>query len=193
MPHRLDAATPAVTGLDACLTFTLREEGGYVDDPRDPGGATNMGVTLATLRVWRGNPHLTPADVRALTLAAVTPIYGADYWNKLRCDALPCGLDLMAFDFAVTSGTLRSAQMLQAAVGQTDDGSVGPDTLAAASASNHAAVIAILGARQAAFYRSLPTFHVFGAGWLARTGRRQATALTMAALLSGQPMQQGVA
>lgn len=173
-----------MSSLDECLAFTLREEGGFVDDPRDPGGATNMGVTLGTLRVWRDDPRLGVADVRTLTRAAVTSIYGADYWNKLRCDALPGGVDLMAFDFAVTSGTLRSAKLLQAALGfsaDAADGAVGPDTLAAAQTGQHAAVIAALAGRHAAYYRALPTFHVFGAGWLARTERRRVAALGLAA------------
>ena len=172
-----------MSSLDDCLTFTLREEGGFVDNPRDPGGATNMGVTLATLRVWRDDPHLTATDVKALTRVTVTSIYGADYWNKLRCDALPSGVDLMAFDFAVTSGTLRSTKMLQTALGfaaDAIDGAVGPDTLRMAAAAHPAAVITDLAGRHGAFYRALPTFSVFGAGWLARTGRRQRTALALA-------------
>ncbi len=174
-----------MSSLDECLTFTLHEEGGFVNNPRDPGGATNMGVTLATLRVWRDNPHLTAADVKALTRVAVTSIYGADYWNKLRCDALPGGIDLMAFDFAVTSGTLRSAKMLQMALGfatNAIDGAVGPDTLRIAAAAHPATVISDLAVRHGTFYRALPTFSVFGAGWLARTVRRQATALALAGL-----------
>ncbi len=171
--------------LDDCLLFTLREEGGFVNDPRDPGGATNMGVTLATLRVWRDDPHLGVTDVRALTRDMVTSIYGADYWNKLRCDALPSGLDLMVFDFAVTSGTLRSAKMLQGVlglVGSAVDGSIGPDTLHRAQTCTCADVVPRLGDLHAAYYRGLSTFHVFGAGWLARTARRKATALHMAAV-----------
>ena len=143
-----------------------------------------MGVTLSTLCIWRDVPHLTPIDVKALTRDTVTSIYGADYWNKLRCDALPDGLDLMAFDFAVTSGTLRSAKVLQVALGMpvgAVDGSIGPDTLRAAGAAHRSTVIADLAAQHGAFYRTLPTFRVFGAGWLARTGRRQATALALAA------------
>ncbi len=166
--------------LDDCLLFTLREEGGFVNDPRDPGGATNMGVTLATLRVWRDDPHLGVADVRALTRDMATSIYGADYWNKLRCDALPPGLDLIAFDFAVTSGTLRSAKLLQAALGfqgANVDGSIGPDTLQVAGACDLAWLIPALGDAQATYYRGLSTFRVFGAGWLARTARRKAAAL----------------
>lgn len=172
--------------LDDCLLFTLQEEGGFVDDPRDPGGATNMGVTLSTLRIWRNDPHLGVADVRALTRDTVTSIYGADYWNRLRCDAMPSGLDLMAFDFAVTAGTLRSARMLQAALGlpaSAVDGSVGPDTLRIAQGCVRADVVGRLADSHAAYYRALPTFRVFGTGWLARTARRHATALRMAAAI----------
>ncbi len=165
--------------FDACLAFTLEAEGGFVNDPRDPGGATNMGVTLATLRTWKDQPGLSVAAVHALTVADVEPIYGADYWNRLRCDALPAGCDLMVFDFAVTSGTLRSAKMLQVQLGCDADGSIGPDTLARAGATNVEALVDALAGRQAAFYRTLAAFPTFGKGWLARTERRRVAAHAM--------------
>jgi len=65
--------------LDACLEFTLKEEGGYVNDKRDPGGATNMGITLATYRSWCGNPQAEAAELRMLSRSKITCIYGSDY------------------------------------------------------------------------------------------------------------------
>lgn len=174
-----------MAGLDDCLSFTLREEGGFVDNPDDPGGATNMGITLATLRIWRDDKHLGVADIRALSRAVATNIYGTDFWNKLRCDALPNGIDLMAFDFAVTSGTLRSAKILQAALGfstEATDGAVGPDTLRAVHGANRATVIGDLAERQATYYRALSTFRDFGSGWLARTERRRIVAIERASV-----------
>jgi lysozyme family protein len=169
--------------LDACLEFTLKEEGGYVNDKRDPGGATNMGITLATYRSWCGNPQAEAAELRMLSRSKITCIYGSDYWNRLRADALPAGLDLLVFDFAVTCGTVRSARELQTALGlppEEIDGSVGPETLSKARLAHGSDLIAGLATRQSLFYRVLPAFSVFGRGWLARTERRRVRALAMA-------------
>ena len=175
----------SMSELDTCLEFTLKEEGGYVNDKRDPGGATNMGITLATYRSWCGNPQADAAGLRLLSRSTVTCIYGSDYWNRLRADALPAGLDLLVFDFAVTCGTAKSARELQTALGlppEEIDGSVGPETLSKARMAHGSDLIAGLASRQRLFYQVLPAFPVFGRGWLARTERRRVRALAMAGL-----------
>lgn len=167
-----------------CLAFTLREEGGYCDDPRDPGRATNMGITLATLRAWTGNPRLTAADIRGIRRSVAAGIYRAEYWNKLRCDALPTGIDLMVFDFGVNAGAAGSARLLQTMlgfIGDDLDGCIGPQTLDAVAAYAPRTAIGTLAAAQVAHYRTLAEFDDFGAGWLARTGRRKTAALAAAA------------
>ncbi len=172
-----------MSALDECLDFTLREEGGFVDDSRDPGGATNMGITLATYRAWCNDPHADAAELRALPRSTATCIYGSDYWNRLRGSAMPAGLDLLVFDFAVTCGTMRSARELQAALGLPTpqiDGSIGPETLLRAGLAHRGDLISQLTKRQIMFYRVLPAFPVFGNGWLARTERRRVKALAMA-------------
>jgi lysozyme family protein len=73
--------------FDTCLAFTLREEGGYVDNPADPGGATNMGITLATLCQYTDDPQLGATQVRDMTVRTARAIYQALYWNPLRADA----------------------------------------------------------------------------------------------------------
>ena len=171
-----------MSALDECLSFTLHEEGGYVNDSRDPGGATNMGITLATYRAWCDDPRADVTELRTLPRSMATSIYGADYWNRLRGNALPAGLDLLVFDFAVTCGTVRSARELQAALGlpaSEIDGSIGPETLLKAGLSHGVDLITRLTGRQIMFYRALPAFSVFGTGWLARTERRRVKALAM--------------
>ena len=79
--------------FDTCLAFTLKEEGGYSDNPADPGGATNMGITLATYRRWSDNPNLGPVQVQDMTERTARAIYRSLYWNPLRADALPVGVD----------------------------------------------------------------------------------------------------
>lgn len=172
-----------MSALDECLEFTLQEEGGYVNDSRDPGGATNMGITLATYRAWCNDPHADAAELRVLPRSTATCIYGSDYWNRLRGNALPVGLDLVVFDFAVTCGTVRSARELQAALGlpvSSIDGSIGPETLLKARLASNSDLIARLIRRQVLFYQTLPPFPVFGKGWLARTERRRVRALARA-------------
>jgi len=107
--------------FDTCLTFTLAQEGGYVDDPADPGGATNRGITLATLQHWDHEPSLGPADVQDMSQQTAAAIYRTLYWNALRGDSLPPGVDLSTFDFAVNAGTRRSAELLQQVLGLPPD------------------------------------------------------------------------
>lgn len=118
----------------ACMAEIIAHEGGYVDHPKDPGGATNMGITIGTLREWRGGP-VTKGHVRSLTKREAETIYRARYWNPVRGDDLRAGVDLVALDPAVNSGVRRGVQWLQRAVGVAADGKMGPVTLKTA---NHA-------------------------------------------------------
>lgn len=168
--------------FETCLAFTLREEGGYVDDPADPGGATNMGVTLATYRDWSDNPDLGPTQVQDMTERTARAIYRSLYWNPLRADALPAGVDLSVFDMGVNAGIWGSARLLQRALGFTGDeidGCIGPETLGAAAKFDARALIDDLATRQEDYYRSLDDYDTFGAGWLNRTDARRAAALAM--------------
>ncbi len=164
----------------ACIPIILMSEGGYVNNPRDPGGPTNLGITQQTLSGWLGHAA-SVADVQALTQAQVEPIYQADYYNAAHCHQLAAGVDLMIFDEAVNQGVGRAIRTLQQAAGVTADGFFGPATLAAAQALVPATAIASIYAIRAAFYRSLSDFDVFGVGWMARLNRTQADALAMAA------------
>lgn len=163
----------------SCLDIILESEGGFVDDPADPGGATNLGITLNTLSGWRGTPQ-TIADVEALTKADVAPIYKAEYWGISGCPDWPGGVDLMVFDMAVNSGVARAVRTLQTAVGVVADGIIGPRTKAAVSMANPADVINEIAALRVSFYKSLPTFARFGKGWLARVTRTAELARIMA-------------
>ena len=168
--------------FDICVTFTPREEGGYVDDPSDPGGATNMGVTLATYRQWSDDPNLGDVQVKDMTLKTARAIYRSLYWNPLRADALPPGVDLSVFDMGVNAGIWSSARLLQQALGFTGDevdGSIGPETLAAVGRFDVRSLVNNLPDRQAAYYRSLAEFPTFGTEWLNRTEARRNAALAM--------------
>lgn len=112
------------------LKHVLVHEGGYVDHPRDPGGATNKGVTLETFRRFYGNSK-TKNDLKKITDKQLQKIYKKGYWDKCLCDELPKGVDYVAFDQAVNSGPRRSAKWLQAAVGVEVDGTIGEQTIEA--------------------------------------------------------------
>jgi lysozyme family protein len=169
----------AATNFIPCLNVVLSAEGGYVDDPLDPGGATNLGITLRVLTEWR-HTAVTKADVQNLTKDEAGAIYRARYWNVIRGDDLPAGVDLMVFDAGVNLGTGRSARMLQAAVGTAEDGAIGPNTLTAMQHDDSSGLISQLANARESFYRSLPTFSHFGSGWTARVNRVKELAQQMA-------------
>lgn len=159
------------SNYSACLRVMLAFEGGYADHPRDPGGATNMGITHRTLAAWRGKA-VTKDDVRALTAKEAGQIYRARYWNEVRGDDLPDGFDLVAFDGGVNSGPKRGIQWLQKGLLVKADGGMGPVTLKAASvAADGVQVIQRACAARMGFLQRLGTWDVFGRGW----GRRVAT------------------
>lgn len=162
-----------------CLSFTLTQEGGYVDDPYDPGGATNMGITLATLRHWTCDPALGPVAVQDMSRQTAASIYGAMYWNAVQGNSLPAGVDLTVFDFGVNAGPRVSSRLLQAVLGCAEDGWIGPATLGLLVKSKPADVVNALAGRQSSFYRGLAEFNRYGNGWLARTERRRVAALAM--------------
>jgi lysozyme family protein len=185
VPH--DAVViPPVPKLDdasmrfaRCVAEVLRHEGGFVNHPRDPGGATNRGITQATLADWRGVP-VTAEDVRALTEKEAREIYRARYWNAIQGDALPAGLDLAVFDFAVNSGPGRAVRSLQWHLGVHADGAIGPVTLAAVRKINAARLAGDLCRARLAWLRGLPTWDAFGKGWTARVVDVERAALQMA-------------
>ena len=164
-----------------CLALTLQYEGGWTDDPRDPGGATMKGVTLAVYEQFKGRAA-TKDELRHIADADLQAIYRQGYWDKLRCDDLPAGVDLVAFDAAVNSGPKRSAQWLQRAAMVADDGSIGPKSIAALNALNARQVINAACDNRLAFLRGLSTFKYYGRGWVARVANVRAEATALASI-----------
>lgn len=162
------------------LEKTLEHEGGYVDHPQDPGGATNLGVTLRALSAFRGR-KVSKKEVKALTVADVEPIYKLNYWDQVNGDSLPSGVDYVAFDGAVNSGPYRSAKWVQRAAGATADGAIGPATLKAIALKGNIPVIKKACSLRLGFVQGLNTFEVFGKGWTRRIVGVEAAAVKMAA------------
>lgn len=161
----------AKANFDACLAHVLEFEGGYVNHKRDPGGETNMGISK------RSYPN---EDIRGMTRARAASIYRRDYWNRVRGDDMPDGIDLVAFDPAVNSGVSRGAKWLQAALGVTRDGKVGPNTVGKAqTTADGVSVIKRACAARMSFLRGLGTWNTFKGGWSRRVASVEATAVAM--------------
>lgn len=158
----------------------LKSEGGYVNNPADPGGMTNLGVTKATWENWVGRES-DEAEMRGLTPEKVEPLYKKKYWDAVRADDLPVGLDYLMFDFGVNAGPGRAIKLLQSAVGVTPDGGFGPLTLAAVQAIDPVELIEKFSQAKEDFYRSLGTFATFGKGWLNRVADVKVKANSMLA------------
>lgn len=173
---------PPPDPFDAAQAFVLVAEGGFVNNPKDPGGMTNLGVTKRAWEKWVGHP-VTEADMRALTPAMVKPFYKATYWRPINGDKLPPAIALLVYQAAVNEGVKRAAEFLQSEVGANADGDIGSLTCVAVrnkvAAVGVAALVKIYCDAQRAYYRSLPTFPTFGTGWLARVDNASAAALKL--------------
>ena len=160
-----------------CEAQILLYEGAFVDNPKDPGGATNQGVTLAELSRFLGH-DATVTDLRNMSPELVAGIYRRDYWQAIKGDQLRAGVDLVAFNAAVNCGPGHAAKWLQVAVGAAQDGAIGPATLAALARANDNTVIGVFCAAQEGYYRALATFPTFGKGWISRLKVCKAKALS---------------
>jgi lysozyme family protein len=165
--------------FDKALAAVLVHEGGYVNNPKDPGGMTNLGCTKT---VWEEHcGHAVDEKVmRALTPVDVAPLYRQKYWDKVKCDDLPSGVDYVVFDAAINSGPGRAAKWLQACVGVEPDGGIGPKTLAAVRAMDAKQLIDDYGKRRLSFLYDLPTWDTFGRGWARRVNEVTQVGQTLA-------------
>ena len=177
-----------MTRAELCIPRTLAHEGGYVNHPSDPGGATNRGVTIATYRRYikaRG----TIANLKALTEAQAVAVYKAQYWDAVKADGLPDGVDFAVFDFAVNSGPFRAATYLQEIVGAAPDGKIGALTLAAVAKMDAPWIVNQLCNDRMAFLRRLSIWSKFGRGWTRRVSDVRAAALMDATAPKVEPVR----
>ncbi|MCS0501103.1 glycoside hydrolase family 108 protein [Ancylobacter mangrovi] len=168
------------SSFDEALKRVLVHEGGYADLPADPGGATMKGITQRVYNGWRRRRGLAARSVRRIGDDEVTAIYRAQYWDAIRGDDLPAGVDYCVFDAAVNSGPAQAAKWLQRAVGAAADGIVGEATLSAVRAAEPVETIDAVCDRRLAMLRGLKTFRTFGAGWTRRVAEVRETAAGMA-------------
>ena len=165
----------------SALNHVLQSEGLWSDNPADPGGATMKGVTLSVYQAWKGNPHISKEDLRNISDQEVADIYKQNYWDKVKGDDLPSGVDYAVFDASVNMGVGRASKLIQTAVGVPADGVIGNQTVQAIKNANPIELINKFSAEKDAFYKSLPTFGTFGKGWLNRVAKVQTEALSMVA------------
>ena len=161
------------------LEMVLKHEGGFVDHPDDPGGATNKGITHKTYSDFLGRPLEDVDELKNIPDEHVQLIYKQGYWDKVKGDNLPSGVDFAIFDWAVNSGPGRAAKALQKAVMATQDGAIGPMTLEAVKEYSAEDIIRSVTEQREAFYKSLRTFNTFGKGWLRRNKETRDFALEM--------------
>ena len=145
--------------FDLLVERVLSHEGGYVNDPRDPGQETRWGISK------RAYPQV---DIRNLTRAQAVDIYRRDFWQRVRGDELPREFAFQALDAAVNHGIGNAVRWMQRAAGVADDGVIGPITLAAVQRAQPADLVLRFNAERLRFYAKLTTFATFGRGWVNR-------------------------
>jgi lysozyme family protein len=162
----------ASSNREASISKTLTYEGGYTNDPRDPGGATNFGITIADARLyWKHDA--APSDVKAMPKSVAINIYRQKYWAVLGCDDRPAGPDFVDFDFGVNSGVKRALAFRSA----LDAQNLSPINYVKAQTG-----------KRLSFLQCLRTFSVFGSGWSNRVADVQATGVRMAVEAAGKPV-----
>lgn len=169
------------SNFDKSLNYAFRSEGGYVDDPKDRGGATNLGVTFKVLQAYRGRP-ITKEDVKRLTKAEAGEIYRKQYWDAVKADDLPSGVDYFLFDFAINSGPARAVISLQRVLRVKQDGILGLLTLDKLKELDVIDVIDKLWEERLRFLKQTHGWARFGKGW----NKRVVEATLKAKRMAGQ-------
>jgi len=169
----------AAENWEQCFAMVLKHEGGYVNHPKDPGGMTNLGVTKRAWEQYVGR-EVDEATMRGLTPEKVKPFYKAMYWDKIKGDQLPSGVDYAAYDLAVNSGVGRAAKYLQQIAGVPADGVIGPKSMEAILACDAAETVDAICDRRLDFLKALPTWETFGKGWGRRVADVESKASEMA-------------
>lgn len=168
-----------IGNFDKCFDLVIKHEGGYVNDPRDPGGRTNLGVTQRNWESYIGKP-VTEEVMRKLTVEQVKPFYKKMYWDRIKGDDLPAGIDYAVFDFAVNSGVNKASKCIQEIAGVPTDGIIGRQSLEAIKACDPDETIDALCGMRMEFLEKLSTFKTFGKGWSIRVADVKSKATSMA-------------
>lgn len=161
-----------------CLEVVLEHEGGFVNHPRDTGGATNLGITKRTYEAWVGR-EVSIQEMRDLQIEDVLDIYYHRYWKRSHAHQMPNGINLSVFDFAVNAGPDQAIRSLQRVLSIKIDGIVGPETTHAVQRADQGKLIGQYADERQRFYQSLSNYDVFGRGWERRTRETAAKSLEL--------------
>lgn len=158
--------------FDACVEVIFEKEGGFVNHPSDPGGATNYGITKRVYEEFLGR-RVTDREVEEMPKLHAKVIYERLYWNRLKCYWLPVGVDLVLFDMGVNAGVSRAGKILQQEVGGlVVDGIIGSKTTTRVNEftrdNGPEELVELYTEARICYYRSLDNFEVFGRGWTNR-------------------------
>lgn len=148
-----------MTTFDRVFELLIGHEGGYVNDPRDPGGETKFGISK------RAYPL---CDIAGLTIVDAKAIYRKDYWDPIKGDSLPPSVAFVVFDAAVNNGVRRASEWLQTAVGAATDGVIGQNTIARVKKRFPEDVVTDFCATRLRFMVHLATWNDFAGGWSRR-------------------------
>tara|TARA_R110002153_G_scaffold223652_1_gene376237 strand:+ start:1212 stop:1757 length:546 start_codon:yes stop_codon:yes gene_type:complete len=173
----------------AFFDMLIAHEGGFTDDQRDSGnkkgdghgnkGSTMLGVTAYNWAKFSGKP--APIDVmKQLTVDDVMPLYKSNYWDAIKADDLPSGVDVSCADLCVNAGPSRASKILQKVVGAKPDGKIGPQSLAAVSLQEPKDLLQKYYDERERFYRSLRDYKIYGNGWSRRNKETLHKALELA-------------
>ena len=152
-----------MSDFDKAFELLIGNEGGYVNNQKDPGGETNWGITK-TVAVANGYA----GDMRTMPKETAKGIYKKMYWDRLQCDQLPFVVAFQLFDAGVNHGNSQAVKFLQRALSVVDDGVIGAKTIAATNSLDDLQIVALFNAERIEFYSSLKTFSTFGKGWVRR-------------------------
>jgi lysozyme family protein len=145
--------------FDASFAKLIPEEGGYVNDPNDPGGETKFGISK------RAYPNI---DIPNLTIDGAKAIYLEDYWRRCVCDALPSPINFSVFDTAVNSGVREAAKLLQETLGVPAEGIIGPGTREAIQGKDPIRLSVVFEAKRLVFMTTCSAWQNDGKGWARR-------------------------
>jgi len=160
-----------IENREVWLEAVFEAEGGWSNHPEDSGHETMMGITLATFREWRGEEDATAEALRCITKGECGEIYLSRYWNAVRGDQLPSGLDIYAADFAVNSGPGRAAVELQKLLGVKVDTFIAEKTIAAIRAKPTMPLLLDYHQARMDFLTGLTKWPTFGRGWTNRCNK----------------------
>lgn len=169
----------AADNFSRALSLVLLNEGGWSDHPMDPGGATMKGVTQRVYDAYRDAIDQPRRTVKMISEGELRAIYKAQYWDAIKGDMLPAGLDYCLFDYAVNSGPVRAIKALQEALGIKVDGQFGMLTLGALKLAHTGSVIVSICKSRLGFLQRLRTWGAFGRGWTTRVKGVEKSALMM--------------